>query len=449
MTSPLAEGLKPIRRALISVTDKNGIVALCQYLLNNRCNCITANGAEGSDSIEHSCDIELLSTGGTYKLLKQHGIAVREVSEVTGFKEILGGRVKTIHPKIHAGLLSIRENPLHQKSMIELELPYIDLVVVNLYQFEKFVMRQKSSECSLDPCKTLEVIDQIDIGGQSLIRSAAKNFNDVVCISSVDQYPQFYEELKHQRGYTSLRFRQQLALEAFKRTSEYDSTISKYFESIQLPSDTLIKSNCPEFSSWQSSYQVQPMECIFPLKYGLNPHQQPSCLFRPPSSNGIPFTVINGRPGYINLLDAINAWQLVIELSKSIPGSPPAAASFKHVSPAGVALGRSPITNTESDYFDLTDSMRQRLGISDDDNSNQSNKLTKSNSLIIAALIRARHCDPLCSFGDFIALSCEVDETAALFLKTEVSDGIIAAGSVCVITIPNDFTSNLLFVFFI
>lgn len=378
MPLPLSPSrLCPIRRAIISVTDKTGLVALCQQLLN-------------FTSPDDGQSMQLLSTGGTYKELAKAGIAVREISDLTKFPEILGGRVKTLHPVVHAGLLSIRDNSSHIQSMTELGLPYVDLIVVNLYQFEKYAMQQPNASVA-------ELVEHIDIGGPSMLRSAAKNFRDVVCISAPDQYDRLIKELESQKGSTRIEFRQQLALEAFARTSKYDAFITKYLSSVIKPvvengvecslrlSDDVDMQNgvtqngatvtdscsfasnemscCPEFSSWQSSHQQQRIECVLPLKYGLNPHQQPSCICRPPSimspskngsSNGsIPFTVLNGRPGYINFLDALNSFQLVVELSKTLTGCPPVAASFKHVSPAGVAIGGTPLTRAEIEYFDL------------------------------------------------------------------------------------------------
>ena len=190
--------MRKISRALISVSDKTGIVELASGLM--------------------SLDVELLSTGGTAKLLREKGLKVRDVSDFTGFPEMLDGRVKTLHPRVHGGLLAVRSNPQHQAQVKEHGIEFIDMVVVNLYPFEKTAMK---------PGVTLEeLIENIDIGGPSMLRSAAKNFEDVTVLVDAADYPVVLEELQKNSGSVSRETRARLARKAFATTAAYDSAIS-------------------------------------------------------------------------------------------------------------------------------------------------------------------------------------------------------------------------------
>ena len=183
MAEQKPEGLRHIRRALLSVSDKTGLVEFARAL--------------------HSFGVELLSTGGTAKSLRDAGLEVRDVADVTGFPEMLDGRVKTLHPRIHGGILAVRERPEHARALEEHRIEPIDMVVVNLYPFEQTIAREG---VTLE-----EAVEQIDIGGPAMVRSAAKNFNDVAVVSSVDLYGSVLEELRRHAGSLSLDIRQRLA----------------------------------------------------------------------------------------------------------------------------------------------------------------------------------------------------------------------------------------------
>ena len=201
--------MKKIVRALISLTDKAGI--------------------EGFATELAGLGIELLSTGGTAKKLRDAGLSVMDVSEFTGFPEMLDGRVKTLHPKVHGGILNQRENEDHQKQCVEHGLHHIDLVAVNLYQFEKTVA---------DPnCSLADAIENIDIGGPTMLRAAAKNFNDVTVIVDPADYPQVIKEVK-ETGNTSLKTRFKLAAKVFALTSGYDTAISKWLDGVDVDSNS-------------------------------------------------------------------------------------------------------------------------------------------------------------------------------------------------------------------
>src|SRR5438874_12742357 len=208
MTKENDQGLRNIRRALISVSDKTGIVDFAREL--------------------KGFDVEIISTGGTAKALREAGIEVRDVSDVTGFPEMMDGRIKTLHPKIHGALLALRDNDDHLAAMKQHDIEPIDMVVINLYPFEQTVM----SGATLD-----EAIEQIDIGGPAMIRSAAKNFRDVAVIVSAEHYAAIREEMKRQEGALSSATRQKLARHAFGLTASYDMRISGHLTSALLDID--------------------------------------------------------------------------------------------------------------------------------------------------------------------------------------------------------------------
>jgi len=349
-----------IKRALLSVSDKTGLIELAKALV--------------------SYDVELLSTGGTAKAIRDAGLNVIDVSDYTGYPEILDGRVKTLNPKIHGGLLGVRGNPNHESQMAANGIQDIDLVIMNLYAFEATV----ASGAGFDTC-----IENIDIGGPSMLRSSAKNHAYVGIATSPNQYPMILGELQSTNGSLSLATRKKLASAAFATSAAYDAAISSYFAG-QLGESTPIVTR---------SYIPTTV-----LKYGCNPHQKPAGIYAI-QGHKLPFQVLNGTPGYINLLDACNAWQLVFELRKAL--DLPAAASFKHCSPAGAAVAAA-LTPAEALAYEIADP----------------NSLTP----VALAYIRARNADPMCSFGDFAAVSHVVDVATAKVLKVEVSDGIIAPG---------------------
>jgi phosphoribosylaminoimidazolecarboxamide formyltransferase/IMP cyclohydrolase len=198
--------MRKIERAIISVTDKSGVVGFARSL--------------------SEFGVEILSTGGTAKTLREGGLSVTDISSYTGFPEMLDGRVKTLHPKVHGGLLGMRDNPEHVKKMKEHDIRNIDMVVVNLYQFEKTVAR---------PGVTLEeAVEHIDIGGPTMIRSAAKNYKDVTVIVDPADYDAVLKEMEELGGGTSLKTRFRLARKVFRLTHEYDGAISRYLEKVEI-----------------------------------------------------------------------------------------------------------------------------------------------------------------------------------------------------------------------
>jgi phosphoribosylaminoimidazolecarboxamide formyltransferase / IMP cyclohydrolase len=356
----------PVKRALISVSDKTGIVEFCTFLASK--------------------NVHLLSTGGTATALRNAGLTVTDVSEYTGAAECLDGRVKTLHPMIHGGLLAVRGNPKHEEEMIAHNIQPIDMTVLNLYPFEATM---KQTGVTFEQC-----IENIDIGGPSMLRSTAKNHAFTSIITSPDQYAEVMACMDASDGGTTLALRKRLAATAFALSASYDSMIASYFSSqlasAVLPAPVVTRVYKPEFR----------------LKYGCNPQQSPAQILSR-QGHPLPFTVLNGVPGYINLLDAANAWQLVSELKQATELA--AAASFKHVSPAGAALA-VPLTDVECQAYEVTEAQRSAL------------------TPVSLAYLRARNADPMCSFGDFAAVSDIVDEETAKFLKKEVSDGIVAPG---------------------
>lgn len=338
--------------ALISVFNKVGIQNLSRYLIKN--------------------NYTILSTGGTFKAIaeslsdEEKKDRLVQVSNFTGFPEILGGRVKTLHPKIYGGLLAKREDSDHLNQLKEHAIPLIDLVVCNLYPFNRAIKE------NLDLNQALELID---IGGVTLIRAAAKNWPSVTILSDPDDYSRF-AELDNNRD-----FRQELAVKAYKHTSNYDAMISKYLD--PHAESSLFRRYHPQFK----------------MKYGCNPQQERSAIMSVNSSlpEDCPIDILNGVPGYINLLDALNSWQLVHEAGQ-IFNQNTVVASFKHTSPAGVCL-----------YQDKLEPY---------DGSNP-NSIT---------FLNARYCDPKSSFGDFLAINKVCDIETAKLIRREISDGIIAPG---------------------
>ncbi|KAI3630394.1 hypothetical protein MIR68_011829 [Amoeboaphelidium protococcarum] len=339
--------------AILSVSDKTDLVPFAEGLSKH--------------------GVELYASGGTFKCLQQAGIPVKEVSELTQAAEMLGGRVKTLHPAVHGGILARRDMEQDCKDMQDRGFQYIDYVVCNLYPFEK-VVAQTGESLSMQTA-----IEEIDIGGVTLLRAGAKNHNRVTIVTDVKDYDKVLQELTNE-GQVSTSLRQTLALKAFERTASYDQHISQFLATRFADSNQLMK-----------------------LRYGANPHQQNASVYI--AGQQLPFKVLNGSPGFINLLDALNSWQLVKELGQSTGIC--AAASFKHVSPAGVGLG-----------LPLSDDERIVMQVSD----------ISALSLMASAYARARGADRMSSFGDWIALSGRCDLDTAKLIGKEVSDGIIAAG---------------------
>ena len=283
-----------IGRALLSVSDKTGLVELGQAL-----------AARG---------VELVSTGGTARALREAGLAVRDISELTGFPEMMDGRVKTLHPKVHGGLLAVRDNPEHAAAMADHAIGAIDLVVVNLYPFEATVARGAGRD---------EVIENIDIGGPSMVRSAAKNHQFVTIVTDPADYAELSAELEANRGATTLAFRRRCAAKAYALTATYDSMISQWFafadQGETFPQTLAVTGKAPVV-----------------LRYGENPHQQ-AALYTPagPHGRGIAQAAqIQGKElSYNNYNDADAA----LELAAEFRGQEPAVVIVKHANPCGVA----------------------------------------------------------------------------------------------------------------
>src|SRR5689334_12159224 len=282
-----------IKRALVSVSDKTGIVDFVREL--------------------KSFNVEIISTGGTAKALREAGIAVRDISDVTGFPEMMDGRVKTLHPRVHGGLLALRDNPEHVASMQQHGIEPIDMVVVNLYPFAETISREGVTR--------EEAIEQIDIGGPAMIRSAAKNADSVAVVVNPAQYPQLIEELQQNDGSLSVPTRRRLAVDAFRQTAQYDTMVSSYLAGETGAFPPQITTTLTKLSD---------------LRYGENPHQR-AALYATPVAGGLAdATILSGKEmSFNNYVDADAAWQLVNDFHDT------ACAIIKHTNPAGVGLGET------------------------------------------------------------------------------------------------------------
>lgn len=337
-----------IKRALISVSDKTGLVDFAREL--------------------SELGVEILSTGGTAKLLRDNNIQVKEVSEYTGFPEMLDGRVKTLHPKIHGGLLALRESAKHMQNLKEHDIGLIDMVVVNLYPFEKTTQK---------PGVTIEeVMENIDIGGPSMLRSAAKNHKDVAVICDPSRYSRVIDELKKNGGVLSADLMRELAVEVFALTCRYDNTIYNYLKNYFY---------APPGSSGFPQELNLYFEKIQDLRYGENPHQKAAFYKEKGKTRGlINLKQLQGKElSFNNILDLNSAWELVREFSK------PAAVVVKHNNPCGVA----------------------------------------EDGTLDKAFLSAYKCDPLSAFGGIVALNREIDlKTAKVIAQSGFLECIIAPG---------------------
>ena len=330
--------------ALISVSDKTGILEFAEDL--------------------HALGIKLLSTGGTAKLLLENGLPVTEVADHTGFPEMLDGRVKTLHPKIHGGLLARRDVPEHMAALKDHDIATIDLLVVNLYPFEATVAKPG---CTLE-----DAIENIDIGGPAMVRSAAKNWKDVGVLTDASQYANVLAELKADGKLTD-KTKFALSVAAFNRISQYDGAISDYLSSIQ--SD----GSHAQFPAQTNSRFIKLQD----LRYGENAHQQ-AALYRdlhPAPGSLVTAKQLQGKElSYNNIADADAAWECV----KSFSG--PACVIVKHANPCGVAVG--------SDGLE--------------------------------AYSKAFKTDPTSAFGGIVALNCTLDERAALQISKQFVEVLMA-----------------------
>ena len=358
MTETNELGLVKIRRALISVSDKTGIVEFARELKR--------------------FGVEIISTGGTANALREAGIEVRDVSDVTGFPEMMDGRIKTLHPKIHGALLALRDHPEHQAAMGDHKIEPIDMVVVNLYPFEQTIAREGVT--------LAEAIEQIDIGGPAMIRSAAKNHRDVAVVVDPDNYDSIVTEMNQQDGALALDTRAQLAPLAFARTAAYDNAIFGFLQKEQEFASEI--ESDPQLSQLLSSFNERinfSMLKINDLRYGENPHQKGALyVFDEPArdQDGVALTaLLSGKEmSFNNYVDADAAWQLVSDFDQLT------CAVIKHTNPAGVALGAT----AEEAYR------------------------------------RALACDPISAFGGIVAFNRRVDETAARAVTEIFLEVIIA-----------------------
>ncbi|MFA6078606.1 MAG: bifunctional phosphoribosylaminoimidazolecarboxamide formyltransferase/IMP cyclohydrolase [Candidatus Omnitrophota bacterium] len=302
-----------IKRALISVSDKTGLEGLVKVL-----------GKFG---------VEILSTGGTAKAIRALGIAVKEVGEYTGFPEMLDGRVKTLHPKIHGGLLALRENKEHMQTVKEHNIGLIDMVVVNLYPFEKTVAKSG--------VKLEEAIENIDIGGPSMLRSAAKNHRSVCVVCDPADYKRVIDDMENTSGGVSESLLVDLGMKVFERTSSYDAAIYNYLKS------SSSKDKAPKASSFPETLDLKFTK-IQDLRYGENPHQK-AAFYRDASVNipGISNAVqLHGKElSFNNIIDLNAALEIVKEFDD------PAAAIIKHTNPCGTATGQT----VKAAYLDALD----------------------------------------------------------------------------------------------
>lgn len=342
---------KYTKTAILSVYDKTGLLDLAKGLVEN--------------------NVRILASGGTANMVREAGFPVDDVSSITHAPEMLGGRVKTLHPAVHAGILA-RNLEGDEKDLKEQHIDKVDFVVCNLYPFKETVAKIGVT--------VQEAVEEIDIGGVTLLRAAAKNHSRVTILSDPNDYSIFLQDLSKD-GEISQDLRNRFALKAFEHTADYDAAISDFFRK-----------------------QYSEGKAQLPLRYGCNPHQRPAQAYITQQEE-LPFKVLCGTPGYINLLDALNSWPLVKELSASL--NLPAAASFKHVSPAGAAVGL-PLSDVEKQVYFVND--------------------MADLSPLACAYARARGADRMSSFGDFIALSNIVDVATAKIISKEVSDGVIAPG---------------------
>ena len=330
--------MKKIKKALISVSDKKNLKDLLKILARHK--------------------IDLISSGGTFKEIKKLKFKCLEVGEYTNSPEILDGRVKTLHPKIHAGILSKRKNRSHQNDLKNNNFEEIDLVIVNFYPFEE-TLKQTNNH--------MKIIENIDIGGPTMVRSAAKNYNDVTVITSPNQYAELISEIKNNNGSTSLSFRKKMSLEAFSETAYYDAIISNYFNNIKhnpFPKKKIIYGNLIE-----------------KLRYGENPHQQSAIYSK---SNNLHIKQIHGKQlSYNNYNDISSA----LTISKSLPRNT-GTVIVKHANPCGVSALKNNLESYKS----------------------------------------ALACDPTSAFGGIVSCNFKITQSLALELNKIFLEVIVANG---------------------
>ena len=330
--------MSKIKQALISVSDKNKLKLILGIL--------------------NKFKIKIISSGGTYKEIKRLGYQCKEVSKFTNSSELLEGRVKTLHPKIHAGILNKRNNKSHKKQMVLNKYESIDLVIVNFYPFEKTLKKTKNKK---------KIIENIDIGGPTLVRSAAKNYSDVTVVTNIDQYSELIDELQKNKGSTSIEFRQKLSEEAFTETAYYDSAITNYFNSLSknnFPKKKLIYGNLIE-----------------KLRYGENPHQKAAIYSY---NKSLEIKQLHGKKlSYNNYNDLYSA----LSISKSLPKNT-GTVIVKHANPCGVSIHKEKL-----------ESYKKALG-----------------------------CDPISAYGGIVSCNFKINKKLALEISEIFFEIIIGNG---------------------
>tara|TARA_B100000287_G_scaffold214688_1_gene202585 strand:- start:140 stop:1696 length:1557 start_codon:yes stop_codon:yes gene_type:complete len=328
--------MSKIKRALISVSNKKNLKPLLKILKKFK--------------------VKIVSSGGTYKKIKSLGFDCTEVSKFTEFPEILDGRVKTLHPKIHAGILCKRKNKKHLKDITENNLNTIDLVIVNFYPFEKTIQNTSNHD---------KIIENVDIGGPTMVRAAAKNYNDVTVITSINQYDELSNQLNKNKGSTTLEFRKKLSLNAFSETAYYDSLIANYFNKIS--------------NNYFPQKKIFHTNLIEKLRYGENPHQK-SAIYS--SDNSLKLKKLNGKQLSYNNFNDIYA---ALTISKSLPKET-GVVIVKHSNPCGVSIIKDKIKCFQS----------------------------------------ALACDPISAFGGIVSCNFQINRSLALELSKIFLEVIIA-----------------------
>ena len=330
-----------IKTALVSVSDKSNLPLILKTLDKYK--------------------IRIISSGGTYKSIKRLGYACTEVSSYTGFKEMLDGRVKTLHPKIHAGILHDRTNKKHTKEMDKQKFPSIDLIIVNFYPFQKIVNNSKNHK---------EIIENIDIGGPTMVRSAAKNFKNVLIITSKNDYPDLVNEIEKNKGKTSLKFREYMSSKAFGLTAYYDSMIANWF-------NHKLRINFPERKTIFGKRFKR-------LRYGENPHQKSSIYISDYKDTELGLSQLNGKElSYNNYNDSFAALEVLHSSSRGY-----STVIIKHGNPCGVSTNKSTLTSFKNAYA----------------------------------------CDPISAFGGVIACNFKVNKIIAKEINKNFLEVILAKG---------------------
>jgi phosphoribosylaminoimidazolecarboxamide formyltransferase/IMP cyclohydrolase len=330
-----------IKTALVSVSDKTDLSKVLRTLKKYK--------------------VKIISSGGTYKSIKKLGYPCTEVSVYTGFKEMLDGRVKTLHPKIHAGILHDRSNKKHSKEMTKQKFPSLDLIIVNFYPFQKIVTHSKNNN---------EIIENIDIGGPTMVRSAAKNFKNVLIVTSKNDYSDLISEIEKNKGKTSLNFREYMSSKAFGLTAYYDAMIANWF-------NQKLNIKFPERKTIFGRRFKQ-------LRYGENPHQKSSIYINNYNDKELGLNQVNGKAlSYNNYNDIFAS----LEILSSLKGSP-ATVIVKHTNPCGVSINASPLKSLKNAYA----------------------------------------CDPISAFGGVIACNFKINKVVAKEINKKFVEVILATG---------------------